>query len=543
MTGRQTGRPPRLALALAVVLAAVLWLAPLLTQSRVLLNQEGWRLLLDAAGVAVATLIGVLCLIRWRLLGQASLLWLAAAALTYGLVTVGAGHVLPALMSPTTPPDVLRWLHPASRTVAIGMLIAGLAWPDVDASLRPGRVLAVAAGATAGLTLVFQLLPGLATSLAGAQDSMATEGFPIGSLIIIVTLAVTGAGFLHRAATLPRPLFAWFGVMVVALLLAEVHRVLPFTDEGMWAVGDGVLRLVGLLTGVTGVVASLASDYGAQSGRLLESVTSGLTAEARIRAEQAAAEERAHEARNALAAIEGATRTLEHYRDRLDADTRASLTEAVSAEIARLQRLVSVEAVTSTTEVFSVDRALRAVVTAARAQGADLKVDIDPDAVAVGRGPETAEVVQNLIENARRYAPDSPITLRTEEEPAGLVIRVEDRGPGVPVEERRSIFSRGYRGRTTSRAEGSGLGLYVSHQLMREQDGDLWVEPRPGGGSSFALWLPSPRNGAVEHEVDDVGEVVDRHLHPPPDVGDRAETADRRRLREVDDDVRGEVGR
>lgn len=520
---------------------AVLCAGPLVVDGPQLVNEAGLTLLLDAAALAVAAVIGVLCLIKWRLLGQAYLLWLAAAAFTYGFITLGAGHVLPLVIAPGAPAEVIIWLHPASRLVAIGMLVAALAWPDVDASLRPRLVFGVALGMVAGVTLVFQLLPALGANLAGASDTLAAAtAFPTGSAVIIVALLAAGAGFLRRAATLPRPLYSWFGVMHVSLALAEVNRVLPFTENGAWAAGDGALRLLGLIVGVAGVVGSMASDFGAQSGQLLASVTSGMTAEARVRAEQAAAEERAHEARNALAAIESATRTLEHYRDRIDPETRASLADAVSAEIARLQRLVSAETVASAAEEFSVDRALQSVLTAAWTQGIHLEVDIDPGAVAFGRGAETAEVVQNLIENARRYAPDSPITVRTSRDVDGVTIRVEDRGPGIPAEERRSIFARGYRGLSTRGVGGSGLGLYVSFQLMREQDGDLWVEARPGGGSSFALWLPSEPSATVDQR-DDVGEVPDGDVGATARVGERPHAGGVGGVRDPDDDVRDEA--
>jgi signal transduction histidine kinase len=229
---------------------------------------------------------------------------------------------------------------------------------------------------------------------------------------------------------------------------------------------------------------------------------SALTAEARFRAEKAEQEERAHEARNALTAIEGATRTLEHYRDRLPPETRAQLATAITAEIARLQRLVSSERIAEASGPFRVAEALAPVVTGARSQGMLIQSDVAGDLVAHGRWADTAEVVQNLLENARRYAPNAPVTVLAREEGDKILIRVEDRGPGVPEDEQESIFQRGRRGILAEDVPGSGLGLYVSAQLMRDQGGELWVEDRPGGGASFGLWLPGENGSTIDGSHD-----------------------------------------
>jgi signal transduction histidine kinase len=503
---RRQGRPAggdgavreRRALVLAccgvVLVALVFAVGPVLTPRAAGSLTTGIEPLLDAAAVAVAILIGVLCFVRWRLLGQASSLWLAGAMLTYGLFTISVGHLVPAVAE-SPEPTVLLWLHPASRLVFLGLMVTALVSLEVDARLRPWRVLAVLLAGIAGLTVIFQLVPDLARALAGADDRIAQDrALPTGSLLLISAYTALGVGYFVRGVQLPRRIFPWFGVLLLALAAAEGQRLLPDEPLGVWNLGDVALRLSGLLAAVTGATRDIVFAYGEQGGRLLDSVATGATAEARIRAEQAANEERAHEARNALAAIEGATRTLEHYRDRLDPTTRASLTAAISGEIARLQSLVSAERNGEAVEPFIVERALRHVIAAASLGEAEVTVDIDPSIRALGRGPQTAEVVQNLIVNAGRYAPGSPVHLLAEHEQGGVIIRVQDRGPGVEESERRLIFSRGVRGRQSDHTDGSGLGLYVSLKLMREQSGDLWVEDRPGGGASFALWLPCPED-------------------------------------------------
>jgi signal transduction histidine kinase len=501
---RATGERNALIIAVGVLLfvAALSATAPLLLPGADSELASGIQPLLDAAAVAVAVLIGVLCFVRWRLVGQACSLWFVGAMLTYGLVTVAVGHLVPVVMADGTEPQVLRYLHPASRLVFLALMVTALVRPEVDARLQPWRVFVAVIAGVAGITVLFQLLPSLGRVLAGANDGIAQElAFPYGSVLLVTLYCAVAMGHFTRSRHGSQRIYSWFGVLLLALAAAEAHRLLPVGQLGVWGLGDVVLRLAGLLAAVTGATRDLVFTYGEQGGRLLESVATGATAQARIRAGQAENEERAHEARNALAAIEGATKTLEHYRDRLDPEMRASLTNAISAEIARLQGLVSVERSKGRLEPFAVERALRHIVASARAADVEVTTDIDPSVSALGRAAETAEVVQNLIVNARRYAPGSPVLLEARYEDGGVLIRVNDRGPGVEEGERRLIFTRGTRGRASDRTAGSGLGLYVSLELMREQSGDLWVEERPGGGASFALWLPSADHaGDAQHQ-------------------------------------------
>jgi signal transduction histidine kinase len=91
------------------------------------------------------------------------------------------------------------------------------------------------------------------------------------------------------------------------------------------------------------------------------------------------------------------------------------------------------------------------------------------------------------LDNAREHAAMSSVRVRTERVGTRVQIRVEDLGPGVPTAHRELIFLRG----VTTAVQGSGLGLHVARQLMREQGGDVWVEDRIGGGASFVVSLPA----------------------------------------------------
>jgi len=104
------------------------------------------------------------------------------------------------------------------------------------------------------------------------------------------------------------------------------------------------------------------------------------------------------------------------------------------------------------------------------------------------------QIVLNLLDNAAKYAAAGGV-VRVElvaRPGGGAVVRVLDRGPGVPPEHRERVFEKFHRVDNTLTAEqgGTGLGLSIARQLARGLGGDLRLEPRPGGGAAFLLELP-----------------------------------------------------
>lgn len=448
------------------------------------------QMLLEAGAAALAVMVALLCIVRWRLVGEAAAIWAGVALLVLGVVTMALSGLLPLVYDPAV--DTVVWLRPASRIITMAFLGMAVASPPVDGRLRFGGLLLLAATLTALLAIAFDAAPGVAQHVAGAADSH--RGIPdsgYGPPLLIVAWTALTVAFVVRGHRESRPLLSWLGLMVAGLGLAELTRILAAEDAALWSAGAHLLRLAALGIGVAGATLELQRAFSHQSRDLMNSVVATAAAEARLRAGRQEAEERAHEARNALAAIEGASLTLERYRDYLDADTRGSLVSAVAAEVARLQRLVSAERTLDDRTVFRVAETLAPVITGARAQGTTVVVDICETLTAFGRWADTAEAVQNLIENARRYAPDSPVVITAHRDDHQVLIRVEDRGPGVAPEHRDVIFRRGGRGTAGDAPAGSGLGLYVSRQLMRDQHGDLWLEDRPGGGAAFVTALPA----------------------------------------------------
>ncbi|MES2386283.1 MAG: HAMP domain-containing sensor histidine kinase [Pseudomonadota bacterium] len=103
-------------------------------------------------------------------------------------------------------------------------------------------------------------------------------------------------------------------------------------------------------------------------------------------------------------------------------------------------------------------------------------------------------LIRNLLENARRYG-TGEISLELSQSGMGtqerVVIRVNDRGPGVPFNQRERIFEPFYRLPGASEREGGvGLGLALVKSITERHGGTVRCEDRPGGGASFVVELP-----------------------------------------------------
>jgi signal transduction histidine kinase len=104
-------------------------------------------------------------------------------------------------------------------------------------------------------------------------------------------------------------------------------------------------------------------------------------------------------------------------------------------------------------------------------------------------------VLNNLLGNAVKYSPQGgpiELTLREEIEPRVALLTIRDRGIGIPAHEQARIFGRFVRAENARAAEitGTGLGLYLSRELVERHGGRLWFESMEDEGTTFFLSLP-----------------------------------------------------
>jgi two-component system, OmpR family, sensor kinase len=210
-----------------------------------------------------------------------------------------------------------------------------------------------------------------------------------------------------------------------------------------------------------------------------------------------------HELRTPLTAIRGQLEVLAR-EERPGAEDVRRVEATVRAEMRRLERLVDdllalarlEEGVGPALREVEVGPFLRELAGAVPGV-ADLgpvpagAARLDPDLI--------AQVVRNLLVNARRHAgPGGRVILSAEAAGGMLTVMVDDDGPGVPAAERERVFDRFQRSQAArDRASGgSGLGLAIARAIVTVHGGRIWIEDSPLlGGARAAFELPGHRAG------------------------------------------------
>ena len=209
-----------------------------------------------------------------------------------------------------------------------------------------------------------------------------------------------------------------------------------------------------------------------------------------------------HELRTPLTSIVGFAMTLRERGRSLEASTYAEIVRYLVEQAQRLEALL--------TDLLDLDRLRLGLVrpTFRRTDVAELvggvvagqpvpshRIELHAEpAVAEVDGPKVERIVENLIVNAVKHTPaEAPICVRVENRDGGVLIAVDDRGPGVDEDKRDAIFHLFTRGNEGSGIPGAGVGLSLVAQFAKLHGGRAWVEENPGGGASFRVLLPTRR--------------------------------------------------
>lgn len=207
-----------------------------------------------------------------------------------------------------------------------------------------------------------------------------------------------------------------------------------------------------------------------------------------------------HDLRTPLATIEQALDGLESRELALTDDDRVAMLDTIRVEHSRLKRLVEnlldlsrlqARAAKARPELWTADelvsQALEELGGAERVT-VTAPPELPPvrvDAIQIQRA------LVNLLENALRLSPPGePVHVRVTATRKEVLIRVTDRGPGIPEEERERIFEPFHRIAGRADEPGAGLGLAIARGFTEANGGRLWLETREGQGASFVLALP-----------------------------------------------------
>jgi two-component system sensor histidine kinase KdpD len=212
-----------------------------------------------------------------------------------------------------------------------------------------------------------------------------------------------------------------------------------------------------------------------------------------------------HDLRTPLTAIVTAGHAL--GSSSLTGEERTEMSEAVVVEGERLSALIDklfdlsrlqAGRMEPRRESVSIEEVLLAAQDALPAGSAHVQLAVDPETPALmADAAQLERVFANLVENALRYSGGQPVRVSVRRVGSRVVIRVSDRGPGIPDSEQERVFEAFYRGTDSSRSPGSGLGLAIAKGFTEANGGTIAVESLPGQGTSLVVSFPIDDSAAV----------------------------------------------
>jgi PAS domain S-box-containing protein len=239
-----------------------------------------------------------------------------------------------------------------------------------------------------------------------------------------------------------------------------------------------------------------------------------------------------HDLRTPLTNILGNSITLENDNGQLPPEDVKDLLRRTSANARKLHRLL--------TNLLDLDRMSRGIVEPNRspvdltritarvleetnAEGHPTELVTTGTVIASVDAAHVERIVENLVMNAVRYTPTgTAIWVSIEREPEGVVITVEDAGPGIPEEMRSVIFEPFRQGsETLKHSPGVGIGLSLVARFAELHDGRAWCEERDGGGARFRVFLRTAPLSAESVGMGGAGRP--RHAPRQRAAGDRAD--------------------
>jgi len=216
-----------------------------------------------------------------------------------------------------------------------------------------------------------------------------------------------------------------------------------------------------------------------------------------------------HDLRSPLTAISAAAEAI--ALPGVSMQEREELAAAILGETRRLSRLVDnlldlskleAGAAEPRREWLSVEEALGAALEDLSSQPEEFQLSIDRDLPLVRADSTQLErAFVNVLENARRHSGGHAVSVRARAvrtmtgEGDRLIVRVVDRGPGIPPVQLERVFEPFYRaGTARGGRRGSGLGLAIARGFVEANGGTLHVESLPGQGATFVFELPLERS-------------------------------------------------
>lgn len=208
-----------------------------------------------------------------------------------------------------------------------------------------------------------------------------------------------------------------------------------------------------------------------------------------------------HELRSPLTSIRGYTSLLLNRWDRIADEDKLLMLDQIHHDAERVTRLINelldmsrIQGGELTLAPRHLDLAVLSADVVERLRMAFPSLEVVLDFPAAGLTAEVdadkiEQVLTNLLENAAKYGDPEGITVRGRRADGAVTVSVSDRGPGVAEADREQIFERGFQ-HAGGHPSGTGLGLWISRNLVEAHGGSLDIVPGTGPGAEFRIRLP-----------------------------------------------------
>lgn len=221
-----------------------------------------------------------------------------------------------------------------------------------------------------------------------------------------------------------------------------------------------------------------------------------------------------HDLKTPLGFIKGYTTTLLRKDTEWDHNTQMEFLSIIDEEADRLSELI--ENLLDTYKLKSgnvrmkpketlVEDFFQSVLDRLKTQETNLEINLEvhpSNMVVYADSKRLAQVINNLINNASKYAPNSTVNITAQELDNKILIKVADNGPGIAKEHLDKLFNRFYRVPDRSGGvRGSGLGLFICKQIVEAHNGKIWVESIVDQGTTFSILLQRDAPTVEEEEV------------------------------------------
>lgn len=214
-----------------------------------------------------------------------------------------------------------------------------------------------------------------------------------------------------------------------------------------------------------------------------------------------------HELLTPLGFIKGYTTTLLREDISWDEETRREFLSIVNEESDRLRELIDnlldssrLQAGTlrMNFQTIRLDAMLKDISSRARSrnENLDITLSLKDDHCLVQADPtRLAQVFDNILSNAIKYAPNSPVTITLDRKDQMASVAISDKGPGIDPQHVDKLFQRFYRAPESSTiVRGTGLGLYICRKIIQAHNGEITAESVLGQGTTFSIYLPLIEN-------------------------------------------------